>query len=254
MARTKKVSVKKTKQKQSANVHVVVNSNNRKKTVASSKAAAPQPVYIPSGSQASAPIVLTQNPQPHPSTRADVAAHIETLVKKYSPPEKTIMSKAEPEKKVIEDVSVKRDVLGEHVKVEPEIHLSPVSTRRTRTLIEPHDVPGSVSTMSDAAEPPSRGKLLLNELAKRAGSHAPEHERAGSAAPAPTPRPSPRPSPTPSTPIRILHVQYPIPVIRAFAESRGIDIPVHGVGPTRKWIQQNYPKEFKKYWEANKKT
>lgn len=161
MPRAKKVATKK-KIKQAVSVNVVVNSNNRRKTVSSKSAQQqPQTVYIPSGSQATPTVILTQQPQPHPTHNTDVSSHVEALVKKYSAPEKTLLHKSEPEKTLTETAKepVKADVPGVAVKVEHERVLTPKPVKHEHILQPRRVINYDKSPMQDAggSETESRG-------------------------------------------------------------------------------------------------
>ena len=142
----KKVTVKKTKQKQAVNVNVVVNSNNRRRTVAGSGRSQPQTIYIPGGSQ-SAPVVLQAQAQPQPHFNTDIASHVETLVKKYTPPEKKLEVKSEPEKTLAE---TSKEVMPIPVKIKEEpvgLNHHPV---KTEGLLEPKYVSAKSESPSDS--------------------------------------------------------------------------------------------------------
>ena len=138
-AKNKKV-VKKTKQ--TVNVNVVVNSNNKRKVVSSGKAQQPQTVYVPSSSSQHTPVILKSESQSYPATQTDIDSYIETQVKKYAPKAKTLASKTEPEKQLVESAKthLKSDVSGVHEEIPHEEKLTPAEVKPHKHLLEPRSV------------------------------------------------------------------------------------------------------------------
>ena len=150
--KVKTVKSRKTKTKQTVNVNVVVNSNNKRKVVSSGKAnQQPQTVYIPASSSQHTPVILKSEPQKYPATQTDIDSYIETQVKKYATPQKSLLNSIKDDIPTY-TAPIKNDV-GTPVPIKPETRLTSGKERPTPRILEPREVHTSTDDLPTSPPP-----------------------------------------------------------------------------------------------------